>query len=65
MVYISRVTAENGTCANVTRSIYTAIKDTPLKPKLKIIGCDSTAVMISKNNSCIASLEALIGRPLQ
>ena len=63
--FISHVTPDDGTGKNAARSIYTTMKDIPLVQKLKIMGSDDTTVVIVKNNSYIASLEALIRGPLQ
>ena len=63
--YLSHVTPDNGSGIKIAKAIFAVMKDTPLEKKLKIIGSDSTAVMTGKNSGCIASLEALLGRPLQ
>ena len=63
--YLSHVTPDNGSGIKIAEAIFAVMKDTPLEKKLKIIGSDSTAVMTGKNSGCIASLEALLGRPLQ
>ena len=63
--WLSHLVREDETGENVTRSIHTAIKYTPLERKLKIIRSDGTAVMIDINSSYTASLEASVGRPLQ
>ena len=62
---LSNVMPENGTGYKIATSVYSAIKDTALEQKLKIIGSDGTAVMTGKSKAFIASLETLIGRPLQ
>ena len=56
---------EDGTGYNIATSVYSAIKDTALKQKLKIVGSDGTVVMTGKSKGFIASLETLIERPLQ
>ena len=56
---------EDGTGYKIATSVYSAIKDTALEQKLKIVGFDRTAVMTGKRKGFIASLETLIGRPLQ
>ena len=56
---------EDGTGYKITTSVYSAIKDTALEQKLQIVGFDKTAVMSGKSKEFIASLETLIGRPLQ
>ena len=63
--YLSHVMPEDGTEYKIATSIYSAIKDTALEQKLTIVGCDGTAVMTGKSKGFIASLETLIGRPLQ
>ena len=63
--YRSHVMPENGTGYKIATSVYAAIKDTALEPKLKIVGSDVTAVITGKSKGFIASLETLIGRPLQ
>ena len=63
--YFSHVMPQDGTGYKIATSVYFAIKDTTLKQKLKIVGSDETAVMIGKCKGFIASLETLIGRPLQ
>ena len=63
--YLSHVTPEDGTGYKIATSVYSAIKDTALGQKLKIVGSDGTAVMIGKSKGFIASLETLIGRLLQ
>ena len=63
--YLSHVTPEDGTGYKISRSVYSAIKDTALEQKLKIVGSDGTAVKTGKSKRFIASLETLIGRPLQ
>ena len=56
---------EDGTGYKTATSVCSAIKDTALEQKLKIVGSDGTAVMTGKSKGFIASLETLIGRPLQ
>ena len=56
---------EDGTGYKIATSVYAAIKDTSLEQKLKIVESDGTAVMTGKGKGFIASLETLIGRPLQ
>ena len=56
---------KDGTGYKITTSVYSAIKDTALEQKLKIVGSDGTAVMTGKSKGFIASLETSIGRPLQ
>ena len=63
--YLSHVMPEDGTEYKTATSVYSAIKDTALEQKLKIVGSDGTAVMTGKSKEFIASLETLIGRPLQ
>ena len=46
--YLSRVMPENGTEYKIATSVYSAIKDTALEQKLKIVGSDGTAVMTGK-----------------
>ena len=63
--HLSHVMSEDRTGYKIATSVYSAIKDTALEQKLKIVGSDETAVMTSKSKEFIASLETLIGRPLQ
>ena len=63
--YLSHVMPEDGTGYKITTSVYSAIKDTALEQKLKIVGSDGTAVMTGKSKGFLASSENLIGRPLQ
>ena len=63
--YLSHVMPEDGTGYKIATSVYSAIKDTSLEQKLKIVGSDGTAVMTGKSKGFIASSETLIGRPLQ
>ena len=63
--YLSHVMPEDGTGYKIATSVYSAIKDTALEQKLKIVGSDGTAVMTGKSKGFIALLETLIGRPLQ
>ena len=63
--YLSHVMPEKGTGYKIATSVYYVIKDTVLKQKLKIVGFDGTTVMTGKSKEFIASLETLIGRPLQ
>ena len=63
--YLSHVMPEDKTGYQIVTSVYFAIKDTALEQKLKIVGSDGTAVMTGKNKGFIASIETLIGRPLQ
>ena len=63
--YLSYVMPEDGTGYKIATSVYSAIKDTALEQKLKIVGSDGTAVMSGKSKGFIASLKTLIGRPLQ
>ena len=55
--YLSHVMPENGTGYKITTSVYSAIKDSALEQKLKIVGSDGTAVMTGKSKEFIASLE--------
>ena len=57
--------SEDGTGYQIAPSVYSAIKATALEQLLKIVGSDGTAVMTGKSNGFIATLETLIGRPLQ
>ena len=63
--YLSHVTPEDGTGYKIATSVYSAIKDTALVQKLKIVGSDETAVVTGKSKRFIASLETLIERPLK
>ena len=63
--YLSHVMPEDGTGYKIATSVYSAIKDTALEQKLKIVGSHGTAVMTGKSKGLIASIETLIGRPLQ
>ena len=63
--YLSHVMPEDGTGYKIATSVYSAIKDTALEQKLKIVGSDGTTVMTGKSKEFIASSETLIGRPLQ
>ena len=56
---------EDGTGYKIATSVHYAIKDTALEQKLKIVESDETAVVTGKSKEFIASLETLIGRPLQ
>ena len=46
--YLSHVMPEDGTGYKIATSVYSAIKDTALEQKLKIVGSDRTAVMTAK-----------------
>ena len=59
------MTPETGTGLCIAQSIYKAVKDTELESNLSIIGSDGTATMTGPTRGCIASLEALLQRPLQ
>ena len=63
--YLSHVMPEDGTGYKIATSLYSAIKDTALEQKLKIVRSDGTAVMTGKSQGFIASLDTLIERPLQ
>ena len=63
--YLLHVMPEDGNGYKIATSVYSAIKDTALEQKLKIFGSDGTAVRTGKSKGFIASLETLIGRPLQ
>ena len=63
--YLSLAMPEDETGYKIATLVYSAIKDTALKQKLKIAGSDGTAVMTGKSKGFVASLETLIGRPLQ
>ena len=56
---------EDGMGYKIATSVYSAIKDTDLEQKLKIVGSDGTAIMTGKSKEFVASLETLIARPLQ
>ena len=62
--YLFHVIPEDTTGYKIATSVYSAIKDTALEQKLKIVGPDGTAVMTGKRKRFIASLETLIGRLL-
>ena len=55
--YLSREMPEDGTGYKIATSVYSAIKDTAMEQKLKIVGSDRTAVMTGKNKGFIASIE--------
>ena len=63
--YLSHIMPEDGTGYKIATLVYSAIKDTALEPKLKIVESDITAVITGKSKGFIALLETLIGRPLQ
>ena len=63
--YLSQVMPEDGTGYKIATSVYSAIKVAALEPKLKIVGFDGTTVITGNSKGFIASLETLIGRPLQ
>ena len=63
--YLSHVMPEDGTGCKIATSVYSAIKDTALEQKLKIVGLDGTVVITGKSKGFIASLETLIRRLLQ
>ena len=63
--YLLHVMLENGSGYKVATSVYSAIKNTSLEQKLKIVGSDGSAVMTGKSKRFIASLETLLGRPWQ
>ena len=63
--YLSRVMAKDRTGYKIVAPVYSAIKDTALEQKPKIVRSDGTAVMTGKSKGFIASLKTLIGRPLQ
>ena len=63
--YLSHVMPEVGTGYKIATSVYSAIKNTALGQKLKIVESDGTAVMTGKSKGFIALLETLIRRPLQ
>ena len=55
--YFSHVMPEDGTGYKIAPSVYSAIKDTALKQKLKIVGANRTAAMTGKSKRFTASLE--------
>ena len=63
--YISHVMPKDGSGYKIATSVYSAIKNTALEQKVKIVGFDGTAVMTGQSKGFIASLEILIGRPFQ
>ena len=63
--YLLHVMPKDGTGYKIATSVYSAIKDTALEQKLKIVGSDGTTVMTTKSKGFIASSETLTGRPLQ
>ena len=63
--YLFHVTSKTGTGLYIEQSIYKAVKDTEHESNLSIIGSDGTATMTGPTRGCIASLEALLQRPLQ
>ena len=63
--YLSHVMPEDETGYKIATSVYSAIKDTALVQKFKIVGSERIAVMTGKSKGFIASLKTLIGRPLQ
>ena len=56
---------EDETGYKIATSVHSAIEDTDLEQKLKIVGSDGAAVVTGKSKEFIASLETIIGRPLQ
>ena len=56
---------EDKTGYKIATLVYSAMKDTALPQKLKIVGSNGTAVITGKSKGFIALLEILIGRPLQ
>ena len=54
--YFSHVMPEDETECKIAASIHSAIKDTALDQKLKIVGSDGTAVITGKRKRFIASL---------
>ena len=64
-LFLLHVMPEDGTGYKIATSVYSVIKNTPLKQKLKIVGSDGTTVMTDKSKGFVASLESLIGSPLQ
>ena len=52
--YLSHVIPEDGTGYKIATSVYSAIKDTALEQKLKIVGCDGTSVITGKSKGFIA-----------
>ena len=64
-LYFFHIMPEDGTGYKIATSVYSAIKDTALEQKLKIVGSDGTAVITGESKGFIASLKNLIGRPLQ
>ena len=63
--YLSHVMPEDENGYKIATLVYSTIKDTALEQKLKIVGSNGTAVMTGKSKGFIASLETLVGRPLQ
>ena len=63
--YLSHVMPKDGTGYKIATSVYSAIKDTALEQKFKIVRSDGTAVMTGKSKGFIVSLDTLVGRPLQ
>ena len=63
--YLSHVMPKDGTGYKIATSVYSAIKDTALEQKFKVVKSDETAVMTGKSKGFIASLETLVRRPLQ
>ena len=54
--YLSHIMPEDGTEYKIATSVYSAIKDTALERRLKIVGSDRTVVMTGKSKGFIASL---------
>ena len=50
---LSHVMPEDGTGYKIATSVYSAIKDTALEQKLKIVGSDGTAVMPGKSKDLL------------
>ena len=51
--YLLHVMLEDGTGYKIATSVYSAIKDTALEQKLKIVGSDGTVVMTGKKKDLL------------
>ena len=63
--YLSHVTTENSQGLTIAKSVLNLINNTQLADKLIKIGTDGTPSMTGFKSGFIASLENLLGRPLQ
>ena len=63
--YLTYIATKNSQGVTIAKSILNVIENTQLADKLIIIGTDGTPSMTGYKSGLIASLEKLLGRPLQ